>query len=79
MVAGAAGFGGSELAEGVVRVGQTLVVQACRRTGARSVADLQVNVLALHPPSGEKIAESTRSFTVTITSVPRLSGAEWSL
>jgi Zinc carboxypeptidase len=55
MVAGAAGFGGSELAEGVVRVGQTLVVQACRRTGAGSVADLQVGVLALDPPSGEKI------------------------
>jgi hypothetical protein len=55
MVAGSAGFGGEELAEGVVRVGSPLVVQACRRSGAARTADITVHVTPLDPPSGEKV------------------------
>jgi hypothetical protein len=54
-VAGSASFGGNELAEGVVRAGRPLVVQACRRSGAARTADIAVNVTPVGPPSGEKV------------------------
>jgi hypothetical protein len=50
-VAGSAGFGSSELAEGFVKGGQKLVVQACRFRGDASSADLSVGFV--------KIAEKT--------------------
>jgi hypothetical protein len=46
-VAGSAGPRSSELAEGFVRAGQRLVVQACRFRGAASAASLTVSVAAL--------------------------------
>ena len=42
LVAGSAGFGGSEVASGVARAGQRLVVQACRISGHSRAADLEV-------------------------------------
>ncbi len=46
-VAGSAAFGSNELAEGFVRAGQRLVVQACRLRGGGSTAKLRVGVLAV--------------------------------
>lgn len=46
-VAGSAGLASSELAEGFVRKGQRLIVQACRARGAAPSARLSVDVLAL--------------------------------
>ncbi len=46
-VAGSAGFGSSELAEGFVRKGQRLLVQACRYRGGAKGAKLSVSFLGI--------------------------------
>ena len=46
-VAGSAAFGANELAEGFVRKGQALVVQACRVRGSTTTAKLGIDVLAV--------------------------------
>ncbi len=55
-VAGSASFGASELAEGVAAGGQTLTVQACRRSGATDSARLTVRSIPLPGATGEKIS-----------------------
>jgi hypothetical protein len=48
-VAGSASSGPDELAQGFVSEGQELVVQACRRSGDGSSADLTVDSIAIKP------------------------------
>ena len=52
-VAAAAGFGASELAQGIVSAGQRLVVQACREPGASTRATLDVRVERVSAPRAE--------------------------
>ena len=54
-VAGSAAFGAKELAEGVAANGQTLLVQACRRSGSTDSARLNVKSIPLPAPTGQKI------------------------
>ena len=54
-VAGGTSFGMTELAEGVARKGQRLVVQACRVSGPTRSVDLRVSSIPLAPPTGERI------------------------
>ncbi len=58
-VAGSAAFGSSELAEGFVRKGQRLIVQACRVRGTGPSARLRVDVLAVD--AGRATAAAGRS------------------
>ena len=58
MVAGSAGFGANELAEGFVGGGREVIVQACRRSGA-STATLVVNNVPV--PAGHEARTSRRS------------------
>jgi len=51
-IAGSANFGSTELAEGVVRAGTPLLVQACRMKGDASSVDLRVLDIALDEPKG---------------------------
>ena len=52
LVAASAGFGADELAEGPVREGQELLVQACRYDGGASTAALTTEVLSTSSGSG---------------------------
>ena len=54
-VAGSASFGPNELAEGVASLGQSLTIQACRRNGSGSTAQLSVRSIPLPAPTGAKI------------------------
>ena len=54
-VAGSASFGSSELAEGFVKGGQKLVVQACRFRGSASSADLSVGFVKIAEKSTGKV------------------------
>ena len=63
-VAGSAHFGSVELAEGFVRGGQALTVQACRRRGNARVAQLSVQNLVL-PPAGPGRLQLVRVFVPT--------------
>jgi hypothetical protein len=54
-IAGSAAFGATELAEGVAAKGQSLLVQACRRSGSADSARLNVKSLPLPAPTGQKI------------------------
>jgi hypothetical protein len=56
LVAGSASFGSSELAERVATAGQTLIVQACRRSGSADTARLNARSIPLPGPTGEKIS-----------------------
>ena len=54
-VAGSAGFGSNELAEGFVKQGQKLRVQACRFRGSASSADLSIGFVAIAGRSNGKV------------------------
>ena len=54
-VAGSAGFGSNELAEGFVKKGQKLRIQACRFRGSASSADLSVGFVAIAERSQGKV------------------------
>ena len=54
-VAGSAGFGSNELAEGFVKQGQKLRVQACRFRGSASSADLSIGFVAIAERSNGKV------------------------
>ncbi len=54
-MAGSASFGSSELAEGFVKGGQKLVVQACRFRGEASSADLSVGFVKIAEKSNGKV------------------------
>ena len=54
-VAGSASFGSNELAEGFVKGGQKLVVQACRFRGDASSADLSVGFVKISEKSTGKV------------------------
>jgi murein tripeptide amidase MpaA len=54
-VAGSAGFGSNELAEGFVKQGQKLRVQACRFRGSASTADLSIAFVAIAERSTGKV------------------------
>jgi hypothetical protein len=56
LVAGSAMRGATELAEGFVRGGRTLVVQACRRSGAAGDAQLSVQNVVLPAAAPGKLA-----------------------
>jgi len=64
-VAGAAGPGGDEVAEGYARAGQRLRVLACRRPGAATRADVRTSTIAMPAESG-----SARPVQVVRVSVP---------
>jgi hypothetical protein len=55
-VAGSASFGSKELAEGIAATGQSLLVQACRRSGSSDSARLTVKSFPLPAPTGQKIS-----------------------
>ena len=54
-VAGSAGFASNELAEGFVKAGQKLVVQACRYRGAAASADLAITYVNIATKSTGKV------------------------
>ena len=54
-VAGSAGFGSNELAEGFVKQGQKLRVQACRFRGSASSADLSIGFVKIAERSTGKV------------------------
>jgi hypothetical protein len=54
-VAGSASFGANELAEGVAAKGQTLLLQACRRSGGSDSVALNAKSIPLPAPTGQKI------------------------
>src|SRR5215213_3667032 len=54
-VAGSAGFGSNELAEGFVKQGQKLRVQACRFRGSASSADLSIGYVAIAERANGKV------------------------
>ena len=58
-VAGSAGFASNELAEGFVKAGQKLVVQACRYRGAAASADLAITYVKIATKSPARCRSST--------------------
>ena len=54
-IAGSAGFASNELAEGFVKKGQKLRVQACRFRGSASSADLSIDFVAIAERSTGKV------------------------
>jgi hypothetical protein len=54
-VAASASFGANELAEGVAKAGQTLLLQACRRSGGTDSIALNAKSIPLAAPTGNKI------------------------
>ena len=77
-VAGSAHFGALELAEGFVRGGQALTVQACRRSGRARLAQLSVQNVPL-PSTGPGRLQLVRVFVPTAVHMDLLTALDLDL
>jgi hypothetical protein len=73
-VAGSAGFGSNELAEGFVKKGQKLRIQACRFRGGASSADLSVGFVAIAERSNKGKVQIVNVTTRSRKDMRRLQG-----
>ena len=76
-VAGSASFGAAELAEGVASLGQSLLVQACRRSGSGSTAQLSVRSIPLPAPTGSQDPAAARPARRRRARAPRSTRPVW--